>query len=229
VYNPIYSSSNSSYVKLHLYNAVRQYGSIGPQFFFDEINQLLSVPNIFVRSLELHGGCLVIVAVRHSTSDNHESCIWQLWDVTSRFFAPVRYPKSVAGPMLPHLPFFLASRTSLAHFFKNISIHCRRMYSALSKFSKGSQVSKFFKKSATAISQYRGPTRNGFNRNGPRIIDWCFISRNPATLTFFHLLNALKLGYPILLANYFKENSVCFKLIGALPSAPPKSDELSIS
>jgi len=32
-YNPIYSSSNSSCVKLHLYNAVRQYGSFGLQFF----------------------------------------------------------------------------------------------------------------------------------------------------------------------------------------------------
>jgi hypothetical protein len=48
-------------------------------------------------------------------------------------------------------------------------------------------------------------------------MDRSFFPRNPATHYFFHLLNLLKLGCPILLANCFKENSVCFKLIGALP------------
>jgi len=49
-------------------------------------------------------------------------------------------------------------------------------------------------------------------------MDRCYFSRNPVTHTFFHLLKTLKLGCPILLANCFKENSICFKLIGALPS-----------
>ena len=87
VYNPIYSSSNSSCVKLNLYIAVRHYGSFRQHFFFDEINQLLPVPDMCVQSLELNAGYLVIVAIPHSTNHNHQSCIWQLRDVTSRIFA----------------------------------------------------------------------------------------------------------------------------------------------
>jgi hypothetical protein len=144
-------------------------------------------------------------------------------------FLPARSTKSVAGWLLPRVPFFLASQTSLAHFFTNISTYCRRIHSALSKFSKGSQVSKVSKKSATAVSQCRGPSRSCFRRFCPQIMDRCLFSRNPATHTFFHLLKALKLGCPILLANCFKENLVWFKLSGALGSAPPKSDESSLS
>jgi len=144
-------------------------------------------------------------------------------------FLPAHYPKSVTGRLLPRLPFFLASRNSLAHFFRNISTQCRRIYSAFTKFSKGSHFSNVSKQSATAISQCRGPFCYCFKRLCPGIIDRCFFSSNPATHTFFHLLNALKLGCAILLANCFKENSVCFKLIGALPSALPKSDESSLS
>jgi len=142
---------------------------------------------------------------------------------------PARSPKSVTGGLLPPLPFFLASQTSLAHSFENISTHCRRIHSALWEFSKGSQVSKVSKISATTISQRRGPSCNWFNQFCPRILDRFFFLRNSATHIFFHLWNALKSGCPILLANCFKENSICFKLIGALPSAPPKSDESSLS
>jgi hypothetical protein len=60
-------------------------------------------------------------------------------------------------------------------------------------------------------------------------MDRCFFSRNPATYTFFHLLKTLELDCPILLGNCFKENSVCYRLIGGLPSAPPKSDEVSLT
>jgi hypothetical protein len=116
-------------------------------------------------------------------------------------YLPARSPKSVAGRLLPALPFFLASRTSFAHFFKNLSTHCCRIHSALSKFYKGSQVSKVSRKSATADSQCRGPSRSCFRQFCPRIIDRCFFSKNPATQTFFHLLNVLKLGCPTLLAN----------------------------
>ena len=72
-------------------------------------------------------------------------------------FLPARSPKSVAGRLLPRLPIFLASRTSLEHFFRHISTHCCRIHSALSKFSEASHFSKVSKKSATAISQRRGP------------------------------------------------------------------------
>jgi hypothetical protein len=55
----------------------------------DIINELLPVPHNCVKSLEFHAGCLVIIAVRHLKNQNYESCIWQLWEVTSRFFAHV--------------------------------------------------------------------------------------------------------------------------------------------
>jgi len=142
---------------------------------------------------------------------------------------PAHSPKSVAGRLLPRLPCLLASRTSHVHFFRNISTHCCRIHSALSEVSKGSHFSKVAQKSATAVSQCRGPSCCCLKRFCPGIMDRCFFSRNPTTHTFFHLLNALKLGCPILLANCFKENSVCFNLIGALPSAPPTSDESSLS
>jgi len=144
-------------------------------------------------------------------------------------FLPVRSPKSLVGRLLPRPPFFLASRTSLPDFFQNISTHCHRIHSALLKCSKGCHVSKVSNQSATAVSQCRGPSRICFEQFCPGIMDQCFFSRNPATHTFFHLLNVLKLGCPIFSAHCFKENSVCFKLIGALPLAPPKSDKSSLS
>ena len=141
---------------------------------------------------------------------------------------PTCSPKSVAGCLLPRLAFLLAFQTSLAHFFKNTSTHCCRISSTLLKFSKDSQVLKVSKKSATAVSQCRGPSHSCFRWFYPRIVDRCFL-RHPGTHSFFHLLKALKLGCPIFLANCFKEDSVCFRQIGALHSAPPKSDKSSLS
>jgi len=63
------------------------------------------VPHIWVRKLVLHAGCLVIVAIRHSTNHNHESCIWQLWEVTSRFFT--RTLSQIRRRSLVVLPSFL--------------------------------------------------------------------------------------------------------------------------
>lgn len=37
--------------------------------------------------LELIAGCLVIVAIWHLTNHNYGSCIWQPWEITSRYFA----------------------------------------------------------------------------------------------------------------------------------------------
>ena len=144
-------------------------------------------------------------------------------------FLPAHFPKSIASRLLPHLLFFLAFRISLAHCFRNISTYCRRIHSALSKLTNGSQVSNVTNKSATTAIQWRGPPRNCFNRFCPGTMDRCFFSKNPTTYSFFHLLNALKLGCPILLANCFKVNCVCFRLIGGLPSAPPKSNKLLLS
>jgi hypothetical protein len=59
---------------------------------------------------------------------------------------PARSPKAITGTLLPQLPFFLASPILLAHFFRNIATHCRRIHSALSKFTNGGQVSNVAKK-----------------------------------------------------------------------------------
>jgi len=142
---------------------------------------------------------------------------------------PALSSSSIAGRLLPCLPLFLTSQTSLEHFFKNIPTHCHWIHLAFSKFSKGSQVSTVSKKSYTAVSRCRCPSRSCFKRFCPRIRDRCFFPRNPATHTIFHLLKVLKLGWPIRLANCFKENSICFKLIGALPLAPPQSDKSSLA
>jgi len=67
------------------------------------------MPHICVRSLELRAGCRVIVTIRHSTNHIHESCIWQLWDVTSRVFdrvlSQIRLRSAVTSrSLLPRLP-----------------------------------------------------------------------------------------------------------------------------
>ena len=67
------------------------------------------MPHICVLSLELHAGCLGIVAVQLPTNHNHESCIWKLWEVISRVFThtltQIRRRTLVASPsLLPHLP-----------------------------------------------------------------------------------------------------------------------------
>jgi len=71
---------------------------------FNEINQLLPVPHICVQSLELHAGFQVFVSIRLSTNHNHESCIWQLWEVTchilARVFSHIRRRSLVAPPSL---------------------------------------------------------------------------------------------------------------------------------
>jgi len=208
--------------------AVRLYGSFGLQFCpMKSISSSLSLTSVYEPwSYMLDVWSLSPFGTRRLTT------MKVVFGNSGRLplaLLPTCSPTSVAGRLLPRLAFFLASRTSLENFFKNIATHCRWIHSALSKFSKRSRVSKVSKKSATAVSQCRGPLRSCFRRFCPRKMDWCFFSRDPATHTFFHLFNALKLGCPILLANCCKENSVCFKLIGALPSGPLMSDESSLS
>ena len=158
--------------------------------FFDEINQLLPVPDICVRSLELRAGCLVIVAVRHSTNHNHGSCIWQLREVTSHYFASalsqIRPQSHVALPsLLPHHP-----NCSCTLLQKHLFPLSPNPFGILGSFQ-GQPVVQNLQKSATAVSQSRGPSRCWFKPFCPRIIGRCFFSRTPASHTFFHLLNEL--------------------------------------
>jgi len=77
--------------------------------FVDEINQLLPVPHICIRGLELFGARNHILAIRHPAIHNHERCIWQLGEVTSSLFAralaQIRRWSPVASPsFFAHLP-----------------------------------------------------------------------------------------------------------------------------
>jgi len=228
LYIPIYSSSNSSCSKMNLNIDLRMYGSFGPPFWS------MKSPNSSqcLTSVYEAWSCLGARTISFPFDTQQIITVNVVFGTSGRLLltcVPTRSPKSVAGRLLRCLPFFLASRILHTHFFKNISTCCQRIQSALSKLTNGSQVSNVAKKSATAVTQCRGPSRTCFNLFCPQIMDRCFFSRNPATHTFFHLLNALKLGCPILLANWFKENSICFRLFGGLPSAPAKSDKWSRS
>jgi len=195
---------------------------------FDEINQLLPVPHICVRCLELHAGCLVIVAIQHSTNHNHESCIRQLWEDTVRFFASAL--TQIRRGWLVALPSLLSCLLNLTSTFlqKHLNPLAPNQFGIIQIFQRQPGLESL-QKSATAVSQCRGPSRSCFRWFCPWIMDRSFFSRHPATHTLFHLLNMLKLGGPILLANCFKENAVCLKRIGAWASATPKSHELSLS
>jgi hypothetical protein len=201
--------------------AVRLYGSSGLQFCSTKsISSAQCVRSVYKAwSCMLDVWSLLPFGSRRNTTMKVVFCITGRLPVA---VLPAHSPKSVASCFLPHVPFFIASRTSLAQFFTNIFTHYHRIHSALSEFSNGCQVSNAAKKSVSAVSQCRGLSHNCFRWFGPQIIDQCSFSRNPATHTFFHLLNAQKLGCPILLAN-------CFKLIGALLSVLLKSNELSLS
>ena len=100
-------------------------------------------------------------------------------------------PRSITGCLLPRLSSFLASWILLAHFFEIISTHGQWIHSTLPKWTNGSQFSKVFKESATAVSLWMGPSRTCSKWIWLRIMVRCFLSRNPATLTFFHSSNAL--------------------------------------
>jgi len=190
VYYPIYSSSKLACSNVHLNFDVRMYGTVGrPFLLMKSISSSLCLTSVYA-AWSWFGDRTISMPfdTRQITTMN------VLFGNSGRLILAVlltHSPKSVAGRLLPRFPFFLASRISLAHFFQNISPHCRRLHLALSKVSNGSQVSNVSKKSATAVSQCRGPSLSCFNQFCPRIMDRCFFSRNPATHTSFHLLNAL--------------------------------------
>jgi len=190
VYNPIYFSSNSACSKVHLNFDVRMYGSVRhPSLLMKSISSSQCLTSLYA-AWSWFGDKTISLPfdIRQITTMN------VVFGNSGRLLLAVllaRSPKSIAGRLLPHFPFFLTFRISLAHFFKIISTHFRRIHSALSKISNGSQVSSVSKKSATTVAQCRGPFLSCFNQFCPQIMDQCFFPKNPATHTFFHLLNAL--------------------------------------
>ena len=114
-----------------------------------------------------------------------------------------------------------ASKVSQPTIAKSIQ-HCQNYPNAPSS-------QKISQQSTTTISQCCGLSRSWHEWFCPWIMCRCFFSSFPATHTFFHLLKALNLGCSFFLANCFKENSICFSLTGAGPSAPPMSDKSLLS
>jgi len=149
---------------------VRQYGSFGLQFFsMKSISSSQCLTSVYEAC-----SCMLDVWSLSPFGTRRITTMKFVFGNSGRLpfaFLPARSAKSVASRLLPHLPFFLASRTSLAHFFKNISTDCRQIHSALSKVSKGSHFSKVPKKSATAVSQCRGPSLSCFKRFCHGIMD----------------------------------------------------------
>jgi hypothetical protein len=170
VYNPIYSSSNWSFSKVHLNLNVTVYGSFMRPF-------------MLMKSIS-YSWCLTLGYVAWSWFvDSTISWPFDTWQITTmnvlfglsgRLLLAMllaRSPKSVSGPLLPLVGFFLASQISHAHFCRNGFTNCERIHSALSKLSKGNQVLNVFKIFPTTVSQCRGQPLSCFNQFCPQIID----------------------------------------------------------
>jgi len=112
-YNPIYSASSYSCIKLHFLYRSQTVWFFLATIVFDEINQLLPMPHICVRSLESIAGRPVIVDIWHSTNHNHESCIWQLQEV----------PADICAAMLSQIGCRLLV-ASLAHLPRLPNLAC---------------------------------------------------------------------------------------------------------
>jgi len=140
--NPIDSSSNSCCIKLGVYISVRQYDSLRPQcvsmISISCSQRLTSVYEVY--SCMLHVWLqLPFGTHRIATMNNEFDNSGMLPHPTCDACSPI----SVSGCLLPRIPFFLASHSLLAHFFKTLSTHYCWIHSALSKFSKAPSAGKF--------------------------------------------------------------------------------------
>jgi hypothetical protein len=196
--------------------------------WFDEINQLLLVPHIWVRSLELHAGCLVIFAVWHSTNYNREGCIWQLWEVTCWFLNHA--PSQSCRRSIVALMSLLSCVTNLAPKCPHNQLNplLPNSFSIVKTFQRQSGLESP-QRLGNRLLAVQGPSRSIFKWFRPWIMDRFFFSRNPATHTFFHLLQTPMLACLILVPNCFEDDSVRFKRIEAFASVLPKSNKLLIS
>jgi len=142
---------------------------------------------------------------------------------------PMCSPTSIAWDRLAYMTIIVTFRIGLALFFKQLSMQCQRIHSAMLNFSNGSQIWNVTMISATAVSQCSGPSQSCVSLSRPRIMAWCVFCSYPGTHTFFRLFNILQLDCPIYFANCFKNNLVCCRLIGGLPSTLAKFNESSLS
>ena len=155
VYNPIYSSSYSSYSSystVHLNIDVNMYGSFGPPC----LSMKSTNSSHCVISVYEAWSCLGAETTSLPFDTQQIITVNVLFGNSVRVlvaFSPTCSPKSVAGCLWPGLPFILASQMLLAQWFKNISTHCWRIHSTLSKLTNGSQFLNVAKKSATTVSE----------------------------------------------------------------------------
>jgi hypothetical protein len=137
-YNPIFSSSNSSYSKVYLNIDVIIYRSFRQPFLLMKSISLLQC----LKSVYEAWSCLGARTIFLRFDTQQITIMNVVYGNSGRLLLIILLvclPKSVADRLLPHLLFFLTSQISLARFFKNISIHCCQIHSALSKLSNGSQ------------------------------------------------------------------------------------------
>jgi len=228
VYNPIYSSSNSTCSKVHLNINVRMYVAFRPLFLsMKSISCSQCVTSVHevwsdfgARTISLPFEKEQITTMNNVIGNRRRLLLAILLEHS---------PKSLPGRMLPRHPLTLASLILIANFYKLIATQCGQIHSVLSKVSNSSQSSNVTKIYATAVPEWSGPSWSWLKWFCPQMKDRCCFLRNPATHTFFHLLNALELACPILLANCFKEKWVCFRLTGSVVYTLPKSDKSSLS
>jgi len=190
VYNPIYSPSNAFCSKGHLNIHVIMYGSFRPS----SLLMITISSSHCLKSVYEAWSCLGARTKSLPFNTQWITSMNVVFGKSGRLLSAsllVHSPKSDTGWFLPSLYFFLPSQILLVHFFKHISTHHWRIHSVLSILSNCSQFSDVAKKSATTIFLCRGPSRTSFNVFGPWIMDWCFFSKNPASLTSFYLLNTL--------------------------------------
>jgi len=195
LYIPIFCSSNLSCSNVRYNIDVRMYGSFGPLFLLmKSTNSSQCLPSLYevwsclgARTISLPFNNQWIITGNVVFGNSRRLLLT---------FLPVCSPKSVAGHLLPCLPFFLTSRISLANFFKNTSTYSWQVHSALLKMTNSSKVSNLTTKSATAISEGRGPTWKCFNRFCPRIMDRCYFWRNSCHPYLLPLVECIKVGLP---------------------------------
>jgi len=201
VYNPKYSSSNSSCSKMHNNVTIRQYGVFGPSF--------VSM-TLFCFSWGLHSGYETLSWLGDIWAlfgTNQMTIMKDEFHYNGRFSLTIIHtcsPKSVTTHLWPRLPSFSDTQTSLPHFIKNTSIDSGWIHSVILKVLVGSQHLNVNTKSATAVNQCSGQSRSSFPQFWPHIMPQCMLSSNPVTHTLFNYVNILSLGCPVHFTNCFK-------------------------
>jgi len=126
-------------------------------------------------------------------------------------------------------PFSSTTKVHLQISWRDISIHCRLIHSALSKLSNSRQFSNITKQNPTAASNWISSPSSWFKWIGRHCVDHYSFTRSAVTKSFFRLLNALQWASNNCVASNCNENSVCFRQIGGMPSAQPMSDKSSLT